>query len=385
MRDCIDKIIKNSIANGENIGAGCLIFKDNKEIYSGFFGHSDIDKNIPMSRDHIFRLFSLTKPITSAAAMILTDRGIISPDDPVSKFFPEFSNISYVNDKNEIVPCNIPITVSHLLNMTSGLPYADNWGTSVCASAKLFDAVIDGQRSGNEITTEEFCRRAADIPLMIRPGELWDYGISADILGGIIEQASGMKLSEFLKQNIFEPLGMNDTGFYVPTNKMYRFTALYSWQENGLRQDHGNYLGLTDYSCPPAFESGGAGLVSTIDDYSKFSLMLASGGEFMGKRLFSRKTFEYMTSPKLSESQVKNFWERLRGYNYSCLMRIMTDKNSSCIKTCNGEFGWDGWTGTYFCADPVNNIVCLYFTQICGGGTTKEAAAIANTVFEKLL
>lgn len=383
MKKNIDKIISTSIEYGEAVGSNCLIFRDGEEIYSGFFGYADRENNIPMARNTIFRLFSLSKPVTSAAAMILIDRGLLDPNDDVSKFIPEYEHLCYTVNEN-ILPCPYKLKISHLLNMTSGIPYADNWGVSVRASAKLFDEIIAGQKIGNELPTAEICRKAAGIPLMFKPGDNWFYGISADIMGGIIEVISGMKYSDFLNENIFKPLGMYDTGFYVPDEKMARFAALYSWQSNGLTRDSGNYLGLTDYTKAPGFESGGAGLVSTIDDYSKFARMLANKGKFNGIRIMSDKTFKYMTSPQLDPQQAKGLWERLEGYNYGNFMRILTEPSVGHNSTPKGEFGWDGWTGTFFAADPTNNIAILYFTQICGAGTTKQAELVCEEIYKNI-
>ncbi len=384
LNDILDEIMYGAVNHKEAVGASCAVFRNGEQIYSCNAGFADRENNVKMTSKAIFRLFSLSKPVTAAAAMILIDRGLLSPDDPVSKFFPEYASLSYVGENNQILTCDVELKISHLLSMTSGLPYANNWGVSVCAAAKLFDALADGQDSGNDITTNEFCRRAAQIPLMFKPGDNWDYGISADIMGGIIEVVSGMKYSDFLRENIFAPLGMNDTGFYVPESKLDRFTALYSWQENGLSRDYGRYLGLTDYKMSPAFESGGAGLVSTIEDYSKFACLLANKGEFNGVRLFSKKIFDYMTSPKLTGHQLRGMWDRLDGYNYSCFMRVLVDEKLSENSTVNGEFGWDGWTGTFFAADPENNIAILYFTQICGAGTTKQAQLICKEVYKNI-
>lgn len=386
LKNIIEGIINSSLENHSSIGENCAVFKDGKELFSGSFGLADRENNIPMSKNSIFRLFSLSKPVTSAAVMILFDRGMLSPDTPVSDIFPEFSELTYIDENDDIHPCNDTLTIQHLLTMTSGLPYANNFNKSVCGAGRLFDSVIEGiDKTGcGVVTTEEFCRRAARIPLSFRPGERWDYGISADILGGIAERVSGMKYGEFLRENIFAPLGMDDTGFYVPEDKLDRLTALYSWGENGLRRDFGNYLGLTDYTAPPAFESGGAGLVSTIGDYARFACMLANRGELDGVRIISESSFEYMTAPRLDTAQAACLWDRLKGYNYGSLMRVMTDADKSQIKTCNGEFGWDGWSGTYFCADPVNRIAVLYFTQICGAGTTREAAEISSAVYGAL-
>lgn len=384
MFNSLDAVLDNALSNGQIIGAVSAVFRNGEKIYSGKAGFAHKAKNIPISDDSVFRLFSLTKPVTAVASMIAMDMGLICPDDPVSKFFPEFSQLSYVNENNEIVPCDVQIKLSHLLNMTSGIPYPDNWGVSVCAMGRLFDEIIEGQDSGNELTTEEICRKTASVPLLYKPGQQWSYGFSADIMGGIIEKASGMKYSDFLKKYIFGPLGMNDTDFYVPADKLHRFTALYGWGSNGLEENHDRHLGLTDYLKPPAFESGGAGLVSTINDYSKFACMLANKGVFNGIRIISENAFAYLTAPKLDDTQSSYLWERLVGYNYGCFMRIMESPEISLNRTFKGEMGWDGWTGTFFAVDPVNNIAVLYFTQICGGGTTPQAEEMCRIVYKNI-
>ena len=385
MNDKINSIMDAASSRGESIGALCLVLKGDDELFFGANGHADRAGGVAMKRDNIFRLFSLSKPITAAAVMLLTDMGKLSPSDPVSKYFPEYSDMYQLSDDGKIVPCADKVTILHLLTMTSGIPYANVGDPSVEAAGKLFDQIIEGQQNGMPLSTEGFCRRAAGIPLRFAPGSKWDYGISADILGGICEQASGMRFSQFLRKYLFDPLGMNDTGFYVPQEKISRFTKLYSWQKNGLGEDHGNYLGLTDYSAPPAFESGGAGLVSTIDDYARFVRMLTGGGVFEGKHILSSDAVRFMAEPKLGETQQACLWDRLSGYNYGCLMRVMTRPEKSDIRTCKGEFGWDGWTGTYFCADISNRIAVLYFTQICGAGTTSQAAEISSVVYDELI
>ena len=386
MKDQIDFIINDAIAHKASIGANCLVFKDSREVCSFFAGNADREKDIPMQRDSIFRLFSLTKPITAAAVMILFDRGLLTPETPVADIFPEFAEMTCLDENGNIVPCSEKMTIFHLLTMTSGLPYANNFNKSVLAAGRLFDEIDAGnQGCGEPVTTLGFARRAAGLPLMFPCGSHWDYGISADILGAVAEKVTGMKYSEFLRKKIFEPLGMKDTGFYVPAEKLDRFTALYKWENNVLVRDESCYLGLTHYTAPPSFESGGAGLVSTIEDYSKFALMLTGRGQLNGVRIISEKAFDYMTTPHLEKTQQGDLWDRLAGYNYGCLVRIMTDQDIAEIKTANGEFGWDGWTGTYFCSNAETGITVLYFTQIAGAGTTWQAANISRIAYENLL
>lgn len=386
MKDQLDFIMDDVIRNKGAVGANCLVFKDGQEVYGRCSGLADREKDIPMRRDSIFRLFSLTKPVTAAAIMILFDRGLLSPETPVSDIFPEYGKLTCLNENGDIVPCTETMTIFHLLTMTSGVPYANNYNKSVMAAGRLFDDIDKGNLgTGEPVTTLEFAERAASVPLMFPCGAHWDYGISADILGAVAEKVTGVKYSDFLRENIFAPLGMKDTGFYVPEDKRERFTALYQWDDTGLVLDERYHLGLTHYASPPSFESGGAGLVSTIEDYSKFALMLTGKGQLNGTRIISEKAFDYMTAPHLGKTQQNDLWDRLAGYNYGCLVRTMTDSSIAEIKTANGEFGWDGWTGTYFCSNANTGITVLYFTQVSGAGTTWQAANISRIAYENLL
>ena len=387
MNDKINKILEDSARNGTCIGASCLVFRKGEQLYSGTVGYADKSADKPMSTDTICRLFSLTKPITAAAAMIAMDKGLFTPDTELSRFFPEFSHTRYSTDSSEINSTDHakPITIEHLLNMTAGLPYPADWCDSVRASGDVYVELLNSRKSGVPMDTQKFAEKYSSIPLYNVPGDYWFYGVEADIIGAVIEKASGMRYSEFLKKNILEPLEMTDTDFYVPQPKRNRLSALYAWSDHGLIPTECGHLGIEDFSEPPAFESGGAGLFTTINDYSKFANMLCNRGAYGNLRLMSEKAFSYMTAPKFRQHQLRSMWDRLSGYNYSCFMRVMTDVSKSQIHSANGEFGWDGWTGTYFYAHPESGITVLYFTQICGASTTDEAKNIVNTVFGELL
>ncbi len=387
MYNKIHRIMSDSANNGTSIGSSCLVFQHGSELFGNSVGFADKSRNIPMSTDTVCRLFSLSKPITATAAMIAMDQGLFGPETQLAEFFPEFSHMSLSSDSTEIkqrdnVP---PITIEHLLNMTAGLPYPSDWCDSVRASGDVYMKMLNCRAKGETYTTEQFARDCASIPLYNIPDDYWFYGVEADIIGAVIERSSGMRYSEFLKKHIFEPLEMTDTDFYVPESKRDRLAALYSWSDNRLVQTECSHLGIEDFSDLPAFESGGAGIFSTINDYSKFANMLCTHECHNNIRLISEKAFQYMTSPKFNSHQLRSMWDRLNGYNYSCFMRIMTDVEKSRIHSANGEFGWDGWTGTYFCVHPESGITVLYFTQICGASTTDQAAEIVNTVFKELL
>ena len=387
MQNKINKIMSDSLENGTSVFSSCIVIKNGRTVYSNSVGTASKSNGTPMSDDTICRLFSLTKPITSAAAMIAMDQGLFTPDTELSRFFPEFSQFTYSKDSKELTAASpiIPITIEHLLNMTAGLPYPSNWGESVLASGEVYNSLLNSRKTDTPWNTQTFAEKCAEIPLYNIPGDYWFYGVEADILGAVIEKASGIRYSEFLRKYIFDPLEMNDTAFYVPQEKRNRLADLYQWSDNGLIPAVCGHLGIEDFSAPPLFESGGAGLFSTINDYSKFADMLCHRGKNSNSSMISEKAFTYMTTPKFNDHLLRSMWDRLNGYNYSCFMRVMTDVSRSRIRSANGEFGWDGWTGTYFCAHPESGITVLYFTQICGASTTDQAAEIVNTVFDELL
>lgn len=387
MHKRINKIMEDSINYGTSIGHSCIVLHKGQQVYSGSFGHASKTRSEPMSCDTICRLFSLTKPITAAAAMIAMDMGLFTPDTELSRFFPEYSHTKYSSDSKELTGTEevVPITIEHLLNMTAGLPYPSDWCESVRASGEVYGAMLKSRAEGNPWDTQTFVRECVRIPLYNVPGNYWFYGVEADILGAVIEKAADTKYSDFLKKHILGPLEMTDTDFYVPDSKRDRLVELYQWSENGLVLTECEHLGIADHQTSPLYESGGAGLFSTINDYSKFADMLCHRGVHRNIRLLSENVFRYMTEPKFSTNLLRSMWDRLSGYNYSCFMRVMTDAEKSQIRSANGEFGWDGWTGTYFCAHPESEITVIYFTQICGASTTDQAKEIVNAVFKELL
>ena len=256
--------------------------------------------------------------------------------------------------------------------MTSGIPYPDESHESGRQMDKLFRSFIERRETGDSPNTQEYINTIAKIPLVNQPGEKWIYGVSADILGGIIEIVSKKRFGEFLKEEIFEPLGMKDTGFFVPKYKLYRFAKNYICDEeiNSLVPFEKSHLGEY-YGEDVAFESGGAGLVSTIDDYSHFAMMIINNGEYNGKRILGRKTIEFMITDKLNKDQKSDFiWDGMKGYGYGSLMRILINQEEATTSASIGEFGWDGWTGNYVSMDPKEKLVFLYFIQRCGSGIT---------------
>lgn len=369
-KETMDAMIKEQVDSGYVTGASALILKDDKESYFYAYGYSDKENGIPMKRDTIIRLFSMTKPITAAAVMILVERGELDVRDAVSKYLPEYANVKVWTEKG-LVDAESPITIWDLLNMTSGIPYPGEEDESGRQMGAALKELIDRRLNGETVNTREYARKMAEVPLSFHPGDRWMYGFSADILGAVVEVVSGMRYSEFLQKELFEPLEMKDTGFFVPAEKRERFAQFYDWcqEEQMLKPFTRSHLGEY-YNEDVAFESGGAGLTSTLEDYSHFATMLLHKGVYNGKRILGKKTVEFMSENHLTEHQRRTCdWDTIRGYGYGCLMRVLLDRSAANTNAPLGEYGWDGWAGNYMTIVPEDNMIIMYFIQRCAAGT----------------
>lgn len=378
--------ITNEINKGNIAGACICLLKDNKEVYRNEFGYANKELKTPMKKDTIFRMFSMSKPITAVAAMILFERGELDLLYPVSKYLDGFKN-SKVITANGNVNAQKEVTIKDLLNMTSGVSYPDENSKVGIQMAKVYKDIKQKLESGHPTSTIDYCNQIGQVPLAFQPGKEWLYGASADILGAVIEIVSKKKFSQFLKDEIFIPLGMVDTDFYVPSGKRDRFAQVYDYSamSGGVTPFLDNHLGLNNYLTMPSFESGGAGLVSTIDDYSKLTLMLLNGGEYAGTRILGRKTVDFLTQNQLDEKQQKSFnWDSLKGYGYGNLMRVLKNKSEAASNGSLGEFGWDGWTGNYFFIDPEEKLIMLYMIQRIGTGTSDFTRKLRSIVYSSL-
>lgn len=387
----LQRIFKEEIDDHRlTAGANLLVLKDGKELIYEQYGYRDLEAKTPFSRDTIVRLYSMSKPITAAAVMILVDRGMLDLANCLCWFMPGFKPSHIIVD-GKSVKAEQEITVKDLMNMTSGIPYPGGEG----ASAQVAEVFADINRrlyTDNPVTTAEFSERIGGCDLSFNPGDKFMYGASADILGAVVEQVSGMKFGEFLKKEIFEPLGMNDTGFYVPKEKQNRLTKIYmtdyqNWQVAEAPKDT-NHLGINyamDFA--PAFESGGAGLCSTLDDYAKFATMLLNGGELGGRRILSKRAVEYMTSPSLlpwQEEELNSHWRSLTGFSYGNLMRNCVNPGQAQYIAEKGEYGWDGWLGCYFANCPKSGMTILMGMQRVDCGTSSLTRKIINAVRAEL-
>lgn len=376
--DCL----KAAVANNEAAGLSVMLRKDGREIFCTATGHADVANSILLRRDHIFRLFSQSKPITAAAVVLLAERGIIDLMDPVCKFLPGFYN-QQVATENGVRPAGRAATILDMLGMTAGVSYPgdDAAGQSAASVFIENDRLI---AEGGGMTTVEFANRLGQATLAFEPGSHFRYSTCADILGAVVEIVSGKRLGDFLKEEFFLPLGMKDTDFWVPAEKWDRLVTCYRRTEKGLVPFTGSNLNVGVYDRRPNFESGGAGLVSTLDDYAAFTDMLLAGGVYNGKRILSSASVAYLTSPQLGWNQKFDMWDSLDGFSYGKLMRVCTEPGRYPGLAVQGEYGWDGWLGTYFANIPSENATILLMQNTTDSGTTTITRKIRNIILAAL-
>lgn len=360
----IDTILQESVNNRWINGAVAYIARNGKIVYYKSFGVSDAEKQTPMAKDAIFRIASQTKAITSVAVMMLFEEGKFLLDDPVSKYIPEFANPTVVDqyDAKDTTYTTLPalreITIRDLLTHTSGIDYAGIGSPNMIA---IYDrAGITAGFESRLLILGDVMKKLAKLPLAHQPGERFTYGLNSDVLGYLVEVVSGMSFDQFLKQRIFEPLGMKDTYFYLPEEKHSRLVSVSTedadhfavkWDEQALAGMDANYP-----LAQGTYFSGGAGLSSTITDYATFLQMLLDGGEYNGKRLLAARTVDLMIS-----NQIGNL--DLGVDKFGLGFQITTEAGQARLGVSEGSFAWGGFWGTTYWADPEEQLVCLLFCQ----------------------
>lgn len=379
--DRLGEVLNESVQTGQIAGGNLCVIHKGMELYYAESGYADIANKKKITRDSIFRLYSMTKPVTAAAVMLLMERGVIDLLDPVSKYIPTFSDMK-VATKTGDVAANRQVTIKDCLSMTSGLPYNCDPDPASRDAAAVFEELDKRLYSANPMTTMEIALRLGEGRLAFQPGEAWRYGLSADILGAVVEAASGVSFGAFLKNEFFEPLGMKDTDFRLDAAKRERLTKVYEATADGLVEYHGNHLGICNHmDADVRFESGGAGLISTIDDYRHFAQMLMNKGSYNGRTYLSASTVEYMTGCQLCQHQQTMLtWDSLAGYSYGNLMRIMTNPSLAVINGSIGEYGWDGWLGPYLANMPKDDTTFLMMVQLKDAGTFTLTRKLRNVL-----
>ena len=359
-------LMKKTIDDKELSGAVTILSRHGKVVDFWNYGQRDMASGAPMNKDTIFRDFSMTKPVTGVAMMILYEQGKWLPSDPIAKFIPEFAHLKVYKGvdsegKMILVDPDHPPTMSELMSHTAGFTYGFFGDTPVdhmYRDAKLFESK----------NLKEFIDKLAAIPLTYQPGKGWTYSVSMDIEGYIVEKLSGQSLPDFMRDHIYTPLGMKDAGFFVPAEKRARFATLYVTDDQGKMVPETNSRVGGNFDQPPGMASGGGGMVSTAEDYYRFAEMLANGGELNGKRIVAPATVKLMTSnhlaPNLLTGEFGIGLQQMRagfGYGYNCAVEF--NPQEANLPDGKGTFLWDGAAGTWFWVDPTNDVVFIGMIQ----------------------
>ncbi|MCQ4086080.1 serine hydrolase [Saccharibacillus sp. JS10] len=379
----LKQALRSSIENHEIAGANLMVLQDGKEIFYHEDGFADLSDHTPIRRDTIFRLYSMSKPVTATAVMMLIERGQLDLFDPVSLYIPSFKQVKVEKHGQTVAPMR-EVTIQDLLHMTSGLMYGGENQTGQYTEA-LFQDTNARLRSDTPVSTLEFASRLGQGTLAFEPGSSWTYGTSADVLGAVVEVVSGQRFGEFLQQELFEPLEMKDTGFWLSEEQRSRLAKTVQNDGSGkLKLYSDDHLGINHhFDREPAFESGGAGLASTLGDYAKFATMLLQEGRWNGHTLLQSKTIQKMTAPSLTPAQQQAFDSGYSaiGHSYGNQMRILTHSGQSGLIGHQGEYGWDGWLGAYFTNSPQEKLTFLFMIQKRDAGTLPITRKLRNIVF----
>jgi CubicO group peptidase (beta-lactamase class C family) len=364
--------------SGDLSGFVTLLLRHGEIAQLNTIGYRDIEKKLPMERDTLFRIASMTKPVTSIAALMLMEEGKFKLDDPITKWAPEFANMRVLKDAqgalDDTVPAAREITFDDIFTHRSGLAYGFS---SLGPIAHEYQRVL-GDVLNNDMTSDAWMTALASMPLLYQPGERFHYSHSTDVLGFLVGRIAQQPFRDFLMRRIFKPLGMHDTDFYVPPEKRARAAVVYrmNTQKNVLEP-----VPFKQYDAPPAYCGGGGGLVSTADDYLKFARMMMNKGELDGTRLVSPSTVELMCTNRLSPAQraipflgAIPMWDGM-GFGLGVSVIDAPEKLGFLGMGGVGSFGWPGAFGTWWQADPANDLIMIYLIQ---NSMPLEPGALAN-------
>jgi len=361
-------LMQQTVDQKQIAGIVTILARHGKVVDYRTYGYRDMESGAPMTKDVIFRDFSMTKPVTGVAMMILYEQGKWLPTDPIAKYIPEFAHLKVFNGVDAdgkmilVDPDHAP-TMRELMSHTAGFTYGIFGDTPVDKAYR--DAHVLASKN-----LQEMIDKVAQLPLLYQPGKGWTYSISMDIEGYIVEKLSGRALPDFIRDHIYMPLGMRDAGFYVPAEKRNRFVTLYTTGPNGelVAAQRGPGGGMSQYEAQPAMASGGGGMVSTAEDYYRFAQMLGDGGELDGRRILSPSSVKLMSSNHVPmELLTGKFGIGLQvmrpgfGYGYNCAVEF--DPPEANLPDGKGTFFWDGAAGTWFWIDPTNDVVFIGMIQ----------------------
>ena len=388
----IDKHFKRYVDEGRLAGFAVAVARRGEVAHFGMYGAKDSDTGESITSDTMYRIYSMTKPVTSIALMMLVEQGLLQLTDPVSKFIKSFGETRVWNTGTILKPMTAaqtePMRVWHLLTHTSGLTYGFNYADVVDDMYRR--AGFETGLSYNE-SLEVVCDKIASLPLVFQPGSSWNYSMATDVVGRIIEVISKMPLDEFLEKNIFAPLGMTDTAFFVPEEKRSRVSSLYRYDEVNHSKIKLDALGNSSLE-NPKFLSGGGGLISTAGDYFKFIKMLEGRGKSGDVRIVSSRTIDLMTQNHLPNNADISTYGRpigeeflYDGLGFGLGFSVVVDQAKTRVACPKGTFAWGGMASTAFWVDPVNEISAMFFTQLIPSGVYPIRQYLRSLVYAALI
>jgi CubicO group peptidase (beta-lactamase class C family) len=383
--DRIDTILSRYVEEEKIAGVHGVVSRHGETVYSKCFGHRDREVGQPIEPGTIYRIYSMSKPITSVAAMMLHEAGEFRLDDPVSEYIPCFKEMGVLKNMSddgsmEIVPAESAITVWNLFTHTAGLSYGFDQNDPL---DKLYQSRLRStMREREDVTLEQMVELLATLPLGTNPGTVWRYSLATDVLGYLVQVISGMPFEKFLQERIFDPLGMTDTAFYVPQSKRNRFAVCYGPEEGGGLKRHSDDLGFRNYKELPKNPSGGGGLVSTAEDYLQFCRMLRNGGEMGGVRLLGRKSIELMILDHMC-GKIPPRIEPPRGFGLG--FSVLTNLASMHALGSLGTFGWGGAANTTFWIDPKEDLIGILMLQFMPANTYPVIPDFNTAVYQALV
>ncbi len=378
----LENMLDQYVEDERHAGYVIRILRDGREVYHHADGMRNIEEQLPMEKDTIFRIASMTKAVVSTGVMILQEQGKLDINDPLSEYFPEWGNATVAVAKEEggydVEPVATPITLRHLLTHTAGIGYGNGPATEAWKAAGINGWYF----ASNEEPIGETVARMAALPIDAQPGTKYVYGYSTDILGAVIEKASGQDLSTFLQLEIFEPLSMRDTYFYLPEDKHERLAVVYRPKEGGGIEPVPGRDGMRSqgrYTDGPQVSfSGGAGLLSTARDYSRFLQMTLNGGKLNDARILSRKSIELMTVNHIDGIEFRP------GRGFGLGYWVVTDLGERALIGSDGEYGWGGAYHTTYWADKDEKLVVVYMTQLLPSGGIDDYKKLRNGVYQAI-
>ncbi|HXA39418.1 MAG TPA: serine hydrolase domain-containing protein [Phenylobacterium sp.] len=387
----IDRFLQEKYVGPDRMPcAQFLLARNGETIHESVIGHRDVERGVALTDDTVFRIYSMTKPVTSVALMTLVEEGLIALDDPVAKHIPAWKDLAVYSaglGPYLTTPPARPMQVVDLMRHTSGLTYGFQSRTNVDAAYRKLK--VEQMHGGHDLET--FIALLAKLPLEFSPGEAWNYSVSTDVVGYLVQKVAGKPLGQVLKERIFDPLKMTDTGFFVREDQRARFAACYdATPQGGLKlQDD---PAASPYLKPPALESGGGGLVSTAADYMRFANMLVNGGELEGRRILSPMTVRLMASnhlpgdKDLTELSRSLFSESTNaGVGFGLGFAVVFDPPKTLIPGSKGEFYWGGAASTAFWVDPVEQVTAVFMTQLLPSSTYPIRRELRTLVYSALL